>query len=129
MIPYRLNRRTAINLILAFAVALKHRLRFEPHAHYSDLSRLVLHLDTFASAAHDRSSREFQNKPKSGWKVLMQYLGLANAEVESRKEMKSSKTLLGNLPLEIIMHLNAYYHSHVSGDLGNTAVLTQICKN
>ena len=46
-----LAKLTAINLIVAFAVALKHKLRFEPFVHYEDLHSLVAYLDTFAKEA------------------------------------------------------------------------------
>ena len=46
-----LAKLTAINLIVAFAVAMKHELRFEPFVHYEDLHSLVAHLDTFAKEA------------------------------------------------------------------------------
>jgi len=44
-------RISAVNLIAAFSVALKHKLRFEPYVHYDDLKHLVRHLDTYAKAA------------------------------------------------------------------------------
>jgi putative membrane protein len=40
-----------MNLILGFAVVVKHRLRFKPYAHYDDIVGLVSHLDTYAKAA------------------------------------------------------------------------------
>lgn len=46
-----LAKLTAINHIVAFAVALKHKLRFEPFMHYEDLHNLVAHLDTFGKEA------------------------------------------------------------------------------
>ena len=46
-----LAKLTAINHIVAFAVALKHKLRFEPFVHYEYLHNLVAHLDTFAKEA------------------------------------------------------------------------------
>ena len=68
---------TAINLILAFAVSLKHRLRFEPYAHYPDLACLVAHLDTFAKNAH--TEKNFEEKKKTPWKSVGEYLGLTFA--------------------------------------------------
>ena len=37
---------TGLNMIIAFSVALKHKLRFEPYIQYDDLFDLVSHLDT-----------------------------------------------------------------------------------
>ncbi|KAJ5655158.1 hypothetical protein N7507_007108 [Penicillium longicatenatum] len=50
-----LRKRSAMNLILAFSVALKHKLRFEPDVAYENMAGLIAHLDTFAIQAHDRS--------------------------------------------------------------------------
>lgn len=97
---------TALNLILAFAVALKHRIRFEPHVHYEDLKSLVGHLDTFAKAA---SSPDHVSSKKSIWKSIGEYLGLPFAVSNPRKEMKRASKPLGNLPFEIATYLSAYY--------------------
>ncbi|KAL8838926.1 MAG: hypothetical protein Q9176_004731 [Flavoplaca citrina] len=59
-----LGKVTALNLILAFAVALKHRLRFEPYAQYEDLEQLVAHLSTFAGDAFHPESSELKPKTK-----------------------------------------------------------------
>ncbi len=42
---------TGLNPIVAFAVALKHRLRYGPYTYYEDLNGLVGHIQTFAKAA------------------------------------------------------------------------------
>lgn len=95
-----------MNLILAFAVALKHKLRFEPDIGYEDLAGLVGHLDTFAKDAHDRA--RLQPPKKSSWKAMGEYLGVSFAESNPRKLVKRSKKPLGHLPLEILNHLSAY---------------------
>ena len=59
-----LAKLTAINLIVAFAVALKHKLRFEPFVHYEDLHNLMAHLDTFAKEAE--APEKHLNQKKSG---------------------------------------------------------------
>ncbi|KAJ8118478.1 hypothetical protein OPT61_g563 [Boeremia exigua] len=41
---------SCLNAIVAYAVALKHRLRFEPYAQYEDLQHAIAHLDTLAKA-------------------------------------------------------------------------------
>ncbi|KAJ5176994.1 uncharacterized protein N7482_002871 [Penicillium canariense] len=107
-----LRKLTAMNLILAFAVALKHKLRFEPDIAYDDLAGLVGHLDTFARDAHDRNA--ITPRPKSLWKATGEYLGVSFAESNPRKLIKRSKKPLGHLPLEILNHLSAYIDSCVS---------------
>lgn len=93
-----------LNLIAAYAVALKHKLRFEPYTYYDDLSPLVSHLDTFARAASAPSSTR---KP-SPLKTAGQFLGLPMAESNPRKLLKRSREPLGNLPLELLNHLSSY---------------------
>ncbi|PWY85768.1 UPF0187 domain membrane protein [Aspergillus sclerotioniger CBS 115572] len=101
-----LSKLTAMNLILAFAVSLKHKLRFEPDVGYEDLAGLVGHLDTFAKEAHDREV--LQPPKKTPWKSFGEYLGVSFAESNPRKLVKRSKKPLGHLPLEILNHLSAY---------------------
>lgn len=104
-----LGKVSALNLILAFAVALKHRLRFEPYTQYEDLEPLVSHLSTFAGEAFDPSMPEAHRK--TSWKRGGEYLGLTFAESNPRKVIKRSKKNLGNLPLEILTYLSAYLDS------------------
>ncbi|KAG0646345.1 non sense mediated decay [Hyphodiscus hymeniophilus] len=101
-----LAKLTGMNLILAFAVALKHKLRFEPYAHYADICSLVGHLDTFAKAAYTPEV-EVQKK-KTPWKALGEYLGLSFAESNPRKAIKRASRPLGNLPLEILTYMSSY---------------------
>ncbi|CAF9937545.1 MAG: hypothetical protein HETSPECPRED_000576 [Heterodermia speciosa] len=104
-----LAKLTALNLIVAFAVSLKHKLRFEPYAYYDDLESLVSHLSTFAGEASDPEVRV--PRSMSSWKVAGQFLGLTLAESNPRKQIKRSKKNLGNLPLEILTYLSAYTQS------------------
>lgn len=108
-----LAKLTGLNLIVAFAVSLKHRLRFEPYANYEDLEPLVSHLSTFAADAYDPDSL-FTDSRKSSWKVAGEFLGLTFAESNPRKLIKRSKKPLGNLPLEIFTYLSAYFQSIIS---------------
>ncbi|KAL1972018.1 hypothetical protein VTN31DRAFT_7237 [Thermomyces dupontii] len=100
-----LGKLTAFNLIHAFAVALKHTLRFEPDIGYKDLVGLVGHLDTFAKDAHDPEMLKTRRTP---WKAAGEYLGVSFAESNPRKRIKTAKKPLGHLPLEILNHLSAY---------------------
>ncbi|KAL2148455.1 hypothetical protein VTH82DRAFT_2375 [Thermothelomyces myriococcoides] len=105
-----LERLTAMNLTVAFSVALKHRLRFEPYTCYEDISSLVSHLRTFARAAteedHDNAERTL--KRHGFFKSLGEYLGVSFAESNPRKAVKNASRPLGNLPLEILSYLTSY---------------------
>ncbi|KAL2175910.1 Bestrophin, RFP-TM, chloride channel-domain-containing protein [Thermothelomyces heterothallicus CBS 202.75] len=105
-----LERLTAMNLIVAFSVALKHRLRFEPYTCYEDISSLVSHLRTFAQAAtqedHDNAQRTLRRH--GFFKSVGEYLGVSFAESNPRKAVKKAGRPLGNLPLEILSYLASY---------------------
>ncbi|OCK78405.1 UPF0187-domain-containing protein [Lepidopterella palustris CBS 459.81] len=103
-----LAKLTGLNLIVAFANALKHKLRFEPGINYDDLHGLVEYLDTFSKAAEPDLTRPGKT---SVWKSVGEYLGVPFAESNPRKLIKRSKKPLGNLPLEILTHLSAYVDS------------------
>ncbi|KAB8209715.1 Bestrophin, RFP-TM, chloride channel-domain-containing protein [Aspergillus parasiticus] len=115
-----LQKLTAMNLILAFAVALKHKLRFEPDIAYEDLAGLVGYLDTFAKDAHDR--QRLQPQQKSLWKSTGEYLGVSFAESNPRKLIKRSKKPLGHLPLEILNHLSAYIDRCIANETLNISL-------
>jgi putative membrane protein len=101
-----LAKMTALNLIVAFAVALKHKLRFEPYSGYDDLAGLVGHLDTYAKAA---TTPDTMLKLQSGkLKSIGEYLGVPMAESNPRKLLKKANKPLGNLPLEILTYLASY---------------------
>lgn len=61
-----LAKLSAINLLNAFAVALKHRLRFEPATEYPDLEPLISHLDTMA---HDADQAKLRRRNPTPWKA------------------------------------------------------------
>ncbi|KAL9044186.1 MAG: hypothetical protein Q9214_002659 [Letrouitia sp. 1 TL-2023] len=124
-----LGKVTALNLIVAFAVALKHRLRYEPFAQYEDLEQLVSHLSTFANDAYDPNAAI--PKQKSFWKESGEYLGLTFAESNPRKLLKRSPNKnFGNLPLEILTYLSAYTESVVrNGQLPNSVQFAMAMAN
>jgi len=101
-----LTKISGLNLILAFAVALKHKLRYEPYTYYEDLNGLVGHLQTFAKAA--TTPDVVKTKKHSMLRRVGQYLGVSFAEANPRKVLKRSPQPLGNLPLEILSHLGSY---------------------
>lgn len=63
-----LAKLTAINLINAFAVSLKHRLRFEPATEYPDMEPLIAHLTTMASSADQAKLRK---RTPNTWKACV----------------------------------------------------------
>ena len=130
-----LAKLTALNLIVAFATALMHKLRFEPYASYDDLEPLVKHLSTFAGQASDKSASSAP--APSRLKSTGDWLGLSFAESNPRKLLKRSKKNLGNLPLEILTYLSAYLESitanktldngpHLAMAMGNLASLNEV---
>ncbi|KAM3434755.1 hypothetical protein MY4824_005264 [Beauveria thailandica] len=101
-----LDRLSAMNLLVAFAVSLKHTLRFEPYTDYDDLQHLIGHLDTFAKAATaDAGGSIATVKGKGLFKSVGEYLGVSFAASNPRKTLKRASKPLGNLPLEIMSHL------------------------
>lgn len=119
-------RSSAINLILAFAVALKHKLRFEPYTQYEDLSGLVDHLDTFAKAANEPDATAQPHK--TPWKRVGEYLGVPMAESNPRKLFKRAKKPLGNMPLEITTYLSAYIESKIADGGIKLPLASQFCE-
>ncbi|KAK7992986.1 UPF0187-domain-containing protein [Apiospora saccharicola] len=91
------------NMLVAFAVALKHQLRFEPFTCYDDVDPLVRHLPL---TAHEAPVRE-EPRP-SAWKVSGWVLGLTMTEPNPRRFVKEAPRPLGNVPLELLAHCSAY---------------------
>jgi hypothetical protein len=101
-----LGKMTALNLITAFSVALKHKLRFEPYSAYEDLGGLIGHLDTFAQAATKDDS--CAPRKVGFFKSVGTHLGVSFAESNPRRLLKKENKPLGNLPLEVLTYLAAY---------------------
>ncbi|QSZ32494.1 hypothetical protein DSL72_002072 [Monilinia vaccinii-corymbosi] len=116
---------TGINLILTFAVALKHKLRFEPYAHYADIVALTHHLNTYAQSA--TTPEVLVEKKRTPWKRVGEYLGLSFATSNPRKAIKRSSKPVGNLPNEILTYLSAYIEGALAnGTLDSAVVFGQI---
>lgn len=98
-----LGKISCLNLIAAYAVALKHKLRFEPGIHYQDLEGIIGHIDTYAKEA-EKPVRQRQNI----FKTTGNFLGLPMTEDNPRKLLKKARVPIGNLPLEILSHVSAY---------------------
>ncbi|PHH66147.1 hypothetical protein CDD81_210 [Ophiocordyceps australis] len=103
-----LNKISSMNLLLAFAVALKHNLRFEPYTAYPDLQHLIGHLHTFAkdaTAAQGQCQSVAPGKRRNFFRGVGEYLGVSFAASNPRKTLKRASHPLGNLPLEILNHV------------------------
>ncbi|KAK3325113.1 Bestrophin, RFP-TM, chloride channel-domain-containing protein [Apodospora peruviana] len=105
-----LAKMTALNLIVAFATSLKHKLRYEPYTSYEDIQHLVNHLDTFAQrATRDEPDKALKALKKPGViKATGEYLGLSFASSNPRKAIKKAARPLGNLPLEILSYMASF---------------------
>ncbi|KAH7329466.1 Bestrophin, RFP-TM, chloride channel-domain-containing protein [Stachybotrys elegans] len=100
-----LKKISSMNLLVAFAISLKHRLRFEPYTAYPDMQHLVGHLNTFARAATTPDAKERISRKKTFFKEVGEYLGVSFAASNPRKALKQAQSPLGNMPLEILNHL------------------------
>lgn len=102
-----LGKITAMNLIVAFAIALKHRVRFEPAVDYPDFQELIAPvIKTTMAGQADQSKLKARKRTPA--KRVAEYLGLSFAVSNPRKLLKRSDDNLGNLPHEILLHLSAY---------------------
>ncbi|KAK6341061.1 hypothetical protein TWF696_009370 [Orbilia brochopaga] len=112
-----LTKLTAINLLLAFCVSLKHKLRHQPEYDYKDLQGLVANLQTFAKKAHDDGDippRKALTTPQR----ISSYLGITFLEknpVRRYKVYKKAGKHHGNMPLEIMTYLSSYLEMTVQG--------------
>ncbi|KAK7942454.1 uncharacterized protein PG986_011567 [Apiospora aurea] len=91
------------NMLVAFSMALKHQLRFEPFTCYEDVDPLVRHLPL---TAHEAPVVEAPRP--SVWKVMGWVMGLNMAEPNPRRFVKTAQRPLGNVPLELLAHCSAY---------------------
>lgn len=115
--------------MVAYAVALKHRLRWEPYTNYDDLARLVGHLDTMAGRATIDDAVKLHTKKPGPFKSFGQLLGLSFAESNPRKAVKNAGRPVGNLPLEILSYLGAFTDEMVNnGQLPIASQQALACK-
>ncbi|KAK0741448.1 Bestrophin, RFP-TM, chloride channel-domain-containing protein [Schizothecium vesticola] len=125
-----LAKLTALNLIVAFSIALKHKLRFEPYTYYADIDQLVAHLDIFAKdATTEQRLKEWKTKKSSFFKGIGEYLGISFAESNPRKAVKQAEDPLGNLPLEIISYLGGFADELVANGQLPVAMHQTMCYN
>ncbi|KMQ81524.1 hypothetical protein RF55_26084, partial [Lasius niger] len=113
-----LKKLSCMNLVVAFAVSLKHTLRFEPYTAYPDLQHLVGHLDAFAKEATEAEPEAaFANVGKRGFfRDVASYLGVSFVVSNPRKTLKKASRPLGNLPLEILNHIAAAIDMLIASD-------------
>jgi putative membrane protein len=103
-----------LNLISAFAVALKHKLHFEPNLHYADLEPYIGHLSTFAKTFGVEESSTKRNRLNAAGQLLGVPMAISNPR-------KPANGPLGNLPLEILCRLQRYTKDvSENGTLDNT---------
>lgn len=100
-----LKKVTGMNMVVAFAVSVKHTLRFEPFTAYGDMQHLIGHLNTFAKEATAAQPEKAAPPRKNFFKETGEYLGVSFASSNPRKMYKKSERPLGNLPLEILNHI------------------------
>ncbi|KAF2431487.1 UPF0187-domain-containing protein [Tothia fuscella] len=101
-----LTKITCLNLIVAYSLAMKHRLRFEPYVNYPDMEPYVEYLDTFAKEAN--KGVDLTQPKDSVWMKVGDFLGMPWAEKNPRRQIKLAQKPLGNLPLEILNHISGY---------------------
>ncbi|CAE6527825.1 unnamed protein product [Rhizoctonia solani] len=109
-----IEKRTAINLVEAFSVAVKHYLRGEEGIYYEDLYHLVKFLPAYSLPADLAPA---SNPPKWGafdvWplsllvKVLTQK-GKSVSGKKAAKERAKQHVISHNVPLEITLYLSSY---------------------
>jgi putative membrane protein len=122
-----LAKLSAINMILAFAQACKHKLRHEIEYDYTDLKPLIDNLDTFAKAARttDRSPST-HNRGLSAKKNWGEFLGIPFLESNPRKAYKVAARegkQHGNLPYEIIGYIGQFIKSSMDEGCLESAIM------
>lgn len=133
-----LAKKTAINLLAAFAVSTKHYLRQEYDHGYDDLKFLVAHIPKYAMPSSNESYEDQVNQPNkwnrwlhptSGTNGLRQRKSLFHTKSKARSDDAfSPETSLNdsdiakfrgsnNIPLEISLYLSSYINSQRQKDL------------
>ncbi|KAF8250434.1 UPF0187-domain-containing protein [Wilcoxina mikolae CBS 423.85] len=109
-----LGKVSAINLILAFAQACKHRLRHEIEYDYTDLKPLIDNLDTFAKRARDvdpdatTHNKQLEMKKQSSWGEVLGISFMTSNPKKVYKIAAREGRHHGNLPYEIIGYIGQY---------------------
>ena len=118
---------SAINLILAFAQACKHRLRHEIEYDYVDLKPLIEGLDTFARAARAADlPAESHNRLLRSRTSWGEFLGIPFLQKNPRKVYKVAAREgrhHGNLPYEIMAHIGRYVRRSLEEGTFDSAIM------
>ena len=100
--------RTCIELLLAFAIATKYRLRRQPSYDHPDLQPLIENLSTLAKS-HFQRNGTMPSPRRNKFLLALQSLGVSFA----RPIPRPLPSELGNLPLEILTYISAYLQSTI----------------
>lgn len=111
---------TCLNLIVAFSVAMKHRLRFEPYMDYEDMQGYLEYLDTFAKEAN--KGVDLTEPKDSVFIKVSDFLGMPWAEKNPRANLKNAQKPVGNLPLEILSYISGYLDSIIDNGTFKTPI-------
>jgi predicted membrane chloride channel (bestrophin family) len=122
------NSRTCINILLGFLVATKYRLRRQPGYDYPDLRPFIQNLSTFAKESYlaDGTIRQKQYHPL---RQVGQFLGVPGTSSDPLKPLRKGPRYHGNLPLEILTHLSAYFEIIISNDTFKVSIMHTIVMN
>ncbi|KAA8912065.1 Bestrophin, RFP-TM, chloride channel-domain-containing protein [Sphaerosporella brunnea] len=123
-----LAKLSAINLILAFAQACKHKLRHEIEYDYTDLKPLIDGLDTFAKAASssDEPATVHNLELSERDRNWGEFLGIPFFESNPRKAYKAAIKAgkqHGNLPYEIIGYIGQFIKSSMDEGCMESAIM------
>ncbi|KAF8472562.1 Bestrophin, RFP-TM, chloride channel-domain-containing protein [Kalaharituber pfeilii] len=127
-----INKLSAVNLIIAYAQAVKHKLRYEPEYDYADLKPYIDHLDTYAKDAHngDVPARMHIDVAKKGFDTWAKYLGVPFFETNPKQALKPcAKAGIhhGNLPLEIMNYISSYTYAVIeNGTMPASVIQCQV---
>jgi putative membrane protein len=107
-----IEKRTALNLLLGFSIAVKHYLREEPGYKYEDLENLISNIQSslpgFTSPTNDES--DTTRARKTGW-----YTRLFRRKIKPHERNKGDRYVEEqNLPLDITLYLSSYIDTQVN---------------
>jgi ion channel-forming bestrophin family protein len=114
--------RTCLQLLVTFAIALKHKLRFEPYVRYDDMRNYAEFLDTFAK--HAGNAADTTPERHSLLKRTGSFLGVTFSEPNPRSTVQRASKPLGNLPLEILNHIEGFLDTVVENGTLKTPVFS-----
>lgn len=114
-----LTNSTCINLILAYAVATKYRLRRQIGYTFPDLHPLIQNLPTLSEFTEDKTG------PVSKLRRLGQAIGIPGTGTEE-KMMRNVSNYGINVPLEILTYISAYVENCAKNGMIRDSVLGHV---